>query len=150
MTKIQKIQELRQKSGLGIKDCHELLEETRGDLDSALKIAQKRGASIAQEKAQRQTSKGLIESYLHHGKIGVLLELRCETDFVARNEVFKTLAHDLAMQIASMAPKDLAELLKQPFIKDEIKTVKDIVEVAIAKTGENIVVKRFIRYQLGE
>mgnify|MGYP001569420407 CR=1 FL=1 len=147
---IQKIQKLRVTTGLGVKDCQELLEETSGDFDKALKIAQERGASIAQKKAQRQTTKGLIDCYVHQGKIGVLLELACETDFVARNEVFKELAHDLSMQIASMAPKDRAELLKQPFIKDETKTVKDVVEAAIAKTGENIVVKRFVRYQLGE
>ncbi|MCL5407490.1 MAG: elongation factor Ts [Patescibacteria group bacterium] len=106
--------------------------------------------AIAQKKAERSTNQGLVEAYVHAGKIGVLLEIACESDFVVRNAEFKDLAHNLAMQIASMNPKDLPELLAGSYIKDEAMTIKDLIDQATAKIGENIQIKRFIRYELGE
>jgi elongation factor Ts len=102
----------------------------------------------AEKRAERKTGAGLLETYVHNGRIGVILELRCETDFVAETGVFKTLAHDLAMHVASMEPENVRELLKQPFVKDESLAVGDLITRAIAKTGENIKLERFCRYEL--
>lgn len=145
---VEDIQKLREKTGLGVMECKSALEDARGDFQKAKKILKERGFEKAARKAERQTENGIIESYSHNGKIGVLLELLCETDFVAKNQEFKDLAHDLVLQIASMAPSDEKELLEQPFIKDENKTISDLISEKIAKTGENIKIKKFIRWEL--
>lgn len=148
---IQQIQKLREITNCGIGDCKKALEEAEGDFDKALENLKSRGMEIAEKKAQRATTNGLIESYIHtNGKVGVLLEVNCETDFVARNPEFKNLIHDIALQIASMKPRDVEELLAQSFIKDPKLTVKDFLVEKIAKFGENIRIKRFVRYELGE
>lgn len=146
---IDKIKQLRSETGLGVWECKNALEEARGDFNKAKELLKKKGFEKAAKKAERETEKGMVEAYTHNGKIGVLVELLCETEFVAKNQEFQDLAHDLVLQIASMAPKDEKELLNQPFIKDETKTVLDLIREKIAKTGENIKIKRFTRWQLG-
>ena len=148
MPKIDQIQKLRQETGFGIMECKKALEDAKGDFAKAKEILQKIGAEKAVKKVERETECGLIEAYSHGGRIGVLVEVSCETDFVTKTVDFKELVHDLALQIASMAPKDEKELMASPFIKDETTTIKDLIEFKIGKIGENIKVKRFIRYEL--
>lgn len=150
MASAQDIAKLRQETGAGVMDCKNALEECGSDYEKAKKILSVNAQAIAKKKAERSAKQGLIECYCHGGKIGVVLELNCETDFVARNDEFKTLAKDLAMQIASMNPKNIDELLSEEFIKDPSVKVKDLVEQLIGKVGENIQIKRFVRYELGE
>lgn len=142
------VQKLREETGLGVMACRKALDEAGGDFKKSREILAKRGEAVAAKKAERKTANGLIETYLHSGKIGVLIELNCETDFVSKNPEFKEFAHDLAMQIASMDPKDIDELLGQEFIKDPGLTIKDLFHQKIQKIGENIKISRFIRYQL--
>ena len=160
---IEKIKELRQKTGAGIMDCKKALLESGGDFDGAISILRERGFAIAEKKKERETKEGLIEAYVHPGgRVGALIELNCETDFVARTPEFKELSHNLAMQVAACAPefispdevpegKDPNEtcLLLQPFIKDPQKKVQDVISETIAKVGENIRVSRFSRFELG-
>lgn len=145
------IQQLRSETGVGIMDCKKALEEAKGVFGKAREVLKKKGALMAAKKTQRETCQGLVESYIHgNGKIGVLIEVNCETDFVARNQNFAEFVHDLAMQIASMNPKNVESLLKQEFIKDPSLTIKEYLTQRIAQIGENIQIKRFIRYELGE
>ncbi len=171
---METIKKLRALTGAGVMDCKRALQEAGGDFNKALEGLRKRGLQIAEEKAGRSANQGLVESYVHTGgKIGVLVEINCETDFVARCDDFKALARDLAMQIAAATPAYLqredipadvvsakqgngfeefckeACLLEQPFIKDAALSIRDRVTQVIAKVGENIVVRRFIRFQLG-
>ncbi len=190
------ITELREKTGAGVVDVKAALEETGGDMTAAEELLRKKGILKAGKKADRVAGEGIVYSYIHGGgKVGVLLELRCETDFVARNEAFTTLAHDIALHIAAMNPLYLeagsvppevlekecdiyrAEvagsgkpddiiakivdgklakyygdvcLLNQQFVKDESQTIDDLIKAAIAKIGENIQVKRFVRFHVGQ
>jgi elongation factor Ts len=144
------VKKLREETGHGIMDCKKALREANGNYQKAKEILSSKIEKISVEKSERETKAGLIETYTHDGKVGVILEVQCETDFVARNETFKNLVHDIVLQIASMSPKDIEDLLGQPYIRDESKIIKDIVSEVIAKTGENIKVVRFERYQLGE
>jgi elongation factor Ts len=159
------IKELREQSGAGIMDCRSALLGTDGDMAKALQALKEKGLVMAKKTAERATTQGLIEAYIHTaGRIGAMVEVNCETDFVARLDEFKELAHCLAMQVAAQAPRFISEeevpkdedvdpkeacLLLQPYIKDPAKTVKDIIVEVIAKTGENIRVRRFARYELG-
>ena len=148
---IAKIKELRARTGAGIAECREALEKSANDLAKAEAWLKEHGISKAAKKASRQTSQGVIESYIHgEGKIGVLVELNCETDFVARTDDFKKLAHEIAMQISAMNPKTVEELLNQEYIRDPQLKIADLIKTTIAKIGENIVVKRFSRLALGE
>lgn len=140
--------QLREVTGAGVMDCKRALDEAGGDFEKAKQIIFEHGIAKAEKRAERKTGAGLLETYIHNGRIGVILELRCETDFVAKTDVFKTLAHDLAMHITSMNPGSIEELLKQPFIKDESVVVGDLITQTIAKTGENIKLERFCRYEL--
>jgi elongation factor Ts len=142
------VQKLREMTGAGVMDCRKALIDAKGDFDMAVKIIQEKGFSKAEKRAGRETGAGLVHSYVHNGRIGVLVDLRAETDFVVRSEPFQKLAHDLAMHISAAAPKDVAELLAQPFIKDESRTVKDIVNDVIAKVGENVAVNQFSRIEV--
>lgn len=192
----QMVKELREKTGLGIMDCKQALAETGGDMEKAIEFLRKKGLKVASKRAGRETSQGIVDAYIHMGgRIGVLIELNCETDFVARTDEFKRLARDFAMQVAAADPKWIAPsdvpqdiigkesaiyseqalaegkpekivpkfvegklrrfyetvcLLEQSFIKDQDKKVQDILNEAVAKTGENIQVGRFIRFVLGE
>jgi len=144
----QNIITLREKTGAGVMACKKALEETSGDIEKAKELIAEWGVEKAEKKAERSTGSGMLEAYIHGGRIGVLVELRCETDFVAKTDEFKELAHEVAMQIASMDPQTVEELLGQPFIKDNTKTVEDLITAVIGKIGENMKVERFCRYEL--
>lgn len=190
------VKELRERTGAGMMDCKKALEEANGDIEKAIEILREKGLAAAAKRAGRITAEGLVEAYIHGGgRIGVLLEINCETDFVAKTEEFKELAKDIAMQIAASkplyvsreeVPEEVVEkeksilraqalnegkpekivekmvegriekfykevcLLEQPFIKDPDKSVQQLITEKIAKIGENISVRRFVRYELGE
>lgn len=143
-----KIQKLRELTGAGVMECKRALENSNGNLDQAVKLVHEQGLIKAETKKERKTGAGLLESYIHNGRIGVLLELRSETDFVAKSKPFRDLAHELAMQISAMAPSDVKELLNQPYIKDETMTVEQIIKRMIGQVGENIQIDKFCRYEL--
>lgn len=189
------VKQLRDKTNLGMMECKKALVETNGDMEKAIEFLRKKGILKADSKSDRITSQGTIGSYIHGGKIGVMVEVNCETDFVAKNEDFQTLVRDIAMHITASQPlyvkredvpaefiekekeillaqQDLSNkspemrekimvgridkiynqvcLLEQPFVKDTDKTVADVIKETIAKLGENITVKRFVRFVLGE
>ena len=144
------IKTLREKTGAGIADCREVLEESKGDIKKAEELLKARGFEKAAKKGDRATNAGLIDSYVHNGRVGSMVELMCETDFVARTDEFKELAHEISMQVASMNPKDVKVLEKQEYIRDPSKTIGDLVKEAIAKLGENITIGRFQRFELGK
>jgi len=189
------VKELREKTGVGFMECKSALQETNGDIEAAVTVLRKRGLASLAKKSGRETKDGLISTYVHNGKIGVMLELNCETDFVARNPEFQVLAKDLAMHIAASDPRFVSKedvtqdvlssereiyaeqaratgkpenvldkivegrmskyyseacLLEQPFVKDPTITVREHIASHIQKIGENIQVRRFIRYKLGE
>ena len=159
------IKELREQCGAGVMECRNALVETGGNLVKAAQILKEKGLLKAMEKTERTTAQGLVEAYIHiGGRIGAMVELNCETDFVARTGEFKELAHNLAMQIAAIPSRYISKeeipqgaeiepesdcLLLQPFIKSPDRTVQDIIVETIAKVGENIKVKRFARFELG-
>ena len=178
----QMVKDLREQTGAGIMDAKRALEAADGDFGKATQILQQQGLNRAEKKSGRETSEGLIWSYIHGGqpgqnggRIGTLVEVNCETDFVARTDDFRTLVRDIAMQIAASNPKyvsaedipddamqagereygdrekyvEVAALLSQPFIKDPKQSVQDLVKEQIGKLGENIVVRRFVRFELG-
>ncbi len=164
--KVDDIKKLRETTGAGIMDCKEALNKSCGDFNKAMEVLREKGLKTAEKKSGRVAKAGLVHSYIHHdSRIGVLVEVNCETDFVARTEDFQRFTKDVALQIASTnpkylkkedAPKDLTEeeikeqcLFEQPFIKDPSVRIKDYLTQIIAKIGENIVVRRFTRYQLG-
>jgi len=144
------IQKLRELTGAGVMECKRALVAAKGDFDKAVSIIHERGEVIAQEKKERgaKLGAGFLESYIHNDRVGVLLELHCETDFVARSKDFRELAHNLVMQIAAMEPDNIEDLMKQMYIKDETLRVENLVKQAIAKLGENIKIERFCRYEL--
>lgn len=142
------IQKLREITGAGVMETKKALEDAKGDFEAAKKIVQERGLAKVEKRSGRETGAGLVHSYVHNERIGVLLDLRAETDFVVRSEPFRKLAHELVMQIAAAAPADVEELLNQPYIKDESRPVKDIVGDVIAKAGENVRVNKFFRLEL--
>jgi len=171
------IKTLREKTGAGIMDSKRALEETAGNIDKAIDFLRQQGLAKAGKKADRAALQGLVQTYIHGGgRIGAMVELNCETDFVARTDDFKTLAYEIAMQVAAMSPRfvnvdDIAEedyaelekefgdrdtaikavvLSRQAFIKDAGKSIGDLVNEGIAKLGENIVLRRFARFELGE
>lgn len=142
------VQKLRETTGAPVMDCKKALEDAKGDFDKAKDLIQGRGLIKAESKASREANAGIIESYVHNNRVGVMLELFCETDFVGRSDPFRELAHDLALQIAAMNPKDNKELLEAAYIRDEKLTVSELVKGVIAKVGENIKIGRFIRYEI--
>lgn len=170
---VDTIKELREMTSCGVIECKKALEEAKGDLDAAKKILQKRGLELAAKKGGRAAKEGRIEAYIHQGsKIGVMVEVNCETDFVAKNENFCRFTKDLAMHIAAVNPKYIKRenvpqdvlaqqqdkeaflketcLLEQPFVKDPKTTINDCMTGLIASIGENIFVSRFIRYKVNE
>ena len=160
------IKGLREKSGAGVMSCRNALIQAEGDIEKALEILKEQKLVQVEKKAKRITGQGLIASYVHAGgRIGVIVEVNCETDFVARTEEFKELAHNLAMQVAALDPMCISveevpegsdvdpqtvSLLSQPYIRDTTRTVQEIINDTIAKTGENIKVRRFARFEVGE
>ena len=172
----EQVKQLRDQSGAGIMDCKRALEQFDGDIDKAADLLKQQGLAKAEKKSGRSASQGLIEPYIHGGgRIGAIVEVNCETDFVARTPDFRELAHDLAMQVAATSPRYVSAddvprevwaelerehggreqaaasvvLLEQPFIKDAKLTIRDLVRDRIAKLGENIVVRRFARFEVG-
>lgn len=169
------VKELRDLTGAGIMECKRALTETGGDVKRAEAIIVQQGLAKADKKSGRSASEGVIEPYVHGGRIGALVEINCETDFVARTDDFKSLAHDVAMQVAAMSPRYVTEdqiseadwakledefgdrkaavaavvLFEQPFIKDSKVKIGDLVRAAIGKLGENIVIRRFARFEVG-
>jgi len=192
----KEVKNLRERTGAGIVECKKALVETKGDLEKAIEFLRKEGIATAEKRAQKETKEGLIEAYIHPGsRLGVLLEVNCETDFVARTEEFKSLARDLSMQVAAASPLYISKeevpskviekekeiyraqavkegkpekildqivegklkkfysqvcLLDQPFIKEEKKSITNLIKEEKAKLGENITVRRFVRFKLGE
>jgi len=161
-----RIKELREQSGAGVMECRNALIEAEGDMEKALQILKQKSLFKAEEKTTRSVSEGLVETYVHTaGRIGAIVELNCETDFVARTDEFKALAHDLAMQVAARDPLYISKeqvpegadidpeeacLLLQPYIKNLEQTVQDLIMETVAKVGENIKVSRFARFELGQ
>jgi len=192
----QQVKELREATGAGVLECRKALQQTGGDFDKAVAILREKGLAAAAKKAGREAKDGVVELYSHGGgRVGVMVEVNCETDFVARTEQFRTFAHDLALHIAANSPtyldvadvpaevlesersiarnRALAEgkpekildkivegrlekfyqeacLLRQPFVKDESVTIADLLKQTIAAIGENVIIRRFARWQLGE
>lgn len=162
----ESVKELRHLTDAGVMDCRRALEEALGDIEKAREILHRNGVVAAAKRQSREANQGIIEAYIHSGnRIGVLLELNCETDFVARTDDFKNLAHNLAMQVAAMAPEyisiedlDLGEqkdpseicLLSQAYVREPNRTVQDLIDEVRAKTGENVRIRRFNRFSLGQ
>lgn len=146
---IEKIKQLRQITGSGVMDCRSVLEEANGNIKIAEEILQKRGFAKAAKKEGREIKDGLVHAYIHqNGKIGVLVKVGCETDFVARNEEFKDFCHEIAMQIAALNPQNIEKLLEMEYIRDSSKTIKDLLTGVIAKFGENVGVEEFVRFEV--
>jgi elongation factor Ts len=144
----EEIQRLREITGAGIMECKMALSEAKGDFQKAQAILRERGLHIAKKKAGREAREGQVISYVHAGgKIAALIEINCETDFVSRNESFQRFGRDLAMQVA--ARPEEAPLLEQKFIKDPTKTIRDYLTETIARLGENILIRRFVRFEVG-
>jgi elongation factor Ts len=171
----EQIKKLREATGAGIMDCRKALEQADGDIDRALEYLREKGIATAAKRADRQASEGVVELYSHgNGRVGVMVEINCETDFVARSEAFRTFAHEIALQIAAAAPKYIREadipaetlaevpaeriekykdevcLMRQPYIRDESITVENLLMQNVAAIGENMIVRRFARWELGE
>jgi len=170
---VDNIKTLRELTSCGVIDCKRALEKAGGDLEKAKKILQERGLELAAKKGSREAKEGRVEAYVHMGnKIAVLVEVNCETDFVARNEDFRIFAKDVAMHIAALNPQYLKEkdvpkdilkkaedkevfikencLMNQIFVKDSSKSIQEYLNTLIAKIGENIKIRRFVRYKVGE
>lgn len=147
---LDEVRRLRELTGVGITDAKQALVEAAGDFDKALEQMKAKGLTKAEKRAEREARAGLIGSYVHDGRIGVLVEVNCETDFVAKTDEFKQLVKDICLQIVASDPQSEKELLEQPYVKDPAITVGDVVKGHIAKLGENIVVRRFERMALGE
>ncbi len=161
-----RVKELRDQSGAGVMSCRNALIEAEGDMEKAVEILKQQSLLQVEKKAKRSTTEGLVETYVHTGgRIGAMVEINCETDFAARTDEFKELAHHLAMQVAALSPQFISEeevpeeddiepqkacLLLQSYIKSPDKSVQDIVTETIARVGENIKIKRFARFELGE
>lgn len=159
------VKELRDLTGAGMLDCKKALEDSNGDIEKAKAILREKGFALAAKRAERVTAEGLVHAYLHHnGRLGALVEVNCESDFVARTDDFKNLVQQIALQVAGAAPlfvsreempRDSTDdpkqvcLMEQPFLQDESRTIEDLVREVIAKTGENIRVRRFARFELG-
>ena len=147
---MEQIKELREKTGAGVMDAKKALEEAKGNMEKAIELIRAKGLARAEEKSEREVNSGKVYTYTHGGgTAGSMVEVACETDFVASNPEFEHLCKELALQIVSMDPKDVDDLLAQAYIRDGSKTVGEIVKELIGKTGENIRVVRFARFKLG-
>jgi len=143
------IQKLREETGAGVMDAKKALTEAEGDYDQAVTLVRAKGAERAEGRAEREAGAGHIETYVHNGRIGVMLEMRAETDFVVRSEVFQQAARDIALHVSAMGEAgNTQELLVQPFVKDPAKTVEDVITEVGAQTGEKVTLERFVRYEV--
>ena len=146
---IDAIKQLREETGASIGEIRSALAESNGDSAKARELLREKLGAIAEKKSSREVTAGIVDAYVHsNGRMGVLVELLCETDFVARNPEFKKLAHDIVMHITALAPESVPMLLEQPFIKDESKTVGALLTEAIMRFGENIQITRFSRFEI--
>lgn len=148
MATTQDITKLREETGAGVMDCKRALEEADGDFNKAHEIIKEKGLARAAKREDRETGAGRVEAYVHNNRVGVLLELRTETDFVAKSDPFKELTHDLALQLAAVPAESEEEFLEQPFIRDDSKTVKDLIGELSAKVGEKVNLGRFYRLEI--
>jgi elongation factor Ts len=162
----QDVKELRERTGAGMLECKKALEEAAGDIEKAMATLREKGHQMAEKRAGRETEDGLVTSYIHHNqRVGALVEINCESDFVARTEDFQELVSAVALQVAGASPKyvsaedipddeegepKVVALLEQPYLKDESKTIGDLLKETIGKTGENIRIRRFARFELGK
>ena len=145
------VKRLREETGAGVMDCKRALDESKGDFEKARGLIKERGLAKAKAKSDREAKEGIVEAYVHAGgRIGAMVELSSETDFVARNPDFRGLAREIAMQVAAMDPTDVDQLLGQPYIRDSSKTIGELVTTIAASTGENVRVKRLKRFELGQ
>ncbi len=148
---VDDIKKLREETGAGMMDCKKAFDEAQGDFEQAKEILRQKSLIKAEKKADRETKEGYLASYIHtNRKVGAMVEVLCETDFVAKNEDFQKLANEIAMQVASMAPENVAELLAQDYIRDAKKTIDELVKEASGTIGEKLVINRFVRYEIGE
>lgn len=148
---IEQIKQLREATGAGVMDARRALADAQGDLEKAKEIIYHAGLAKAEKKKDRDVKSGFIYSYIHSNqKIGVLLELNCETDFVARTDEFIALAREVSMQVAAMNPDSVDALLEQEYIRDGSKKIKSLIDAVIGKLGENVTLRRFVRFELGE
>lgn len=145
---MEDVAKLREMTGAGVVECKKALDEAEGDFDRAKDIIFERGIARAEKKSDRATGSGLLETYIHNGRVSVMMELRCETDFVARNEKFQALAHDIAMHIAAMDPSTVEELYAQQYVKDPSMTIEELIKNLIGTIGENMKVEKFVRFEL--
>ncbi len=149
--KTSDIQKIREETGLGVMDIKNALDEAGGDKEEALKILQKKAGDKMAKRAEREAKQGIVGSYAHgDGKLAVLVEVNCETDFVAKNDDFLDFVKNITLQVASMKPENIEDLLSQDFVKEPSKKIEDLLKEIIAKTGENIIIKRFVIYSTGE
>lgn len=149
MIKIEDLKKIREITGVSIDAIRKALERADGKIEQALSLLKEQGTSIASKKAGRETGEGIVSSYIHSDrKVGVLVKLMCETDFVARNEQFLRLGHELAMHIAATNPQNVEELLSESYIRDQDMTIEELIKSHIAKLGENIRVSEFCRFEL--
>lgn len=145
------IKALREETGAGMLDCKKALEESAGDMEKAREWVRQRGLAKAEKKADRETHEGYVAVYAHNNnKVAAMVEILCETDFVARNPEFQDMARNVAMQVASMTPANVEELLAQEFIKNPDQTIEELVKSLSGKIGEKFVINRFVRYEVGE
>lgn len=145
------VKKVREETGAGVMDVRRALQETNGDEKAAKELLKEKGESAVAKRSERETEQGLIETYIHSGgKVGAMVYLACETDFVAKTDEFKSLARELAMQVAAMNPTSVDELMEQDYIREPGKDIKQLIKEVIARTGENVVVKRIARFALGE
>ncbi len=146
---IELVKKIRQETGLGIMEIKSAIEEASGDEVKAKQILKEKGFKKAESKTERETHQGRVATYTHStGKIGVMVELQCETDFVAKHEDFVGLTKDICLQIAAMNPETVEDLLKQEFIKDSSKTIEEMIKTLVAKFGENMKLTRFARFEI--
>jgi elongation factor Ts len=149
MVNVKLIKKLREETQVSVFDCQKALEQSKGNYEKAIELLKKRGAERAEKKANRETAQGIVEAYIHqNGKVGSLIIILCETDFVARTQDFKHLAHEIAMQVAAMNPKNIDTLLNQVYIRDSSITIDGLIKQTVAKLGENIVVKQITRFEI--
>jgi elongation factor Ts len=145
------VKKLREETGAGIMDCKKALEEAKGNYDQAKEIVRQKGMIRAEKKSDRETKEGYIASYVHAtNKVAALVEVLCETDFVARNSDFQTMARDVAMQVVAMNPSTVEELMEQEFIRRPGVTIEEMVKEVSGKIGERFVIGRFVRYEVGQ
>ena len=143
------LKKLRDETSASIADCRMALDASKGDYKAALDWLKKRSVERAEKKADRETGQGVVDAYIHQGgKVGVLVEVLCETDFVAKTDEFKHLTKEVGMQIAAMNPKDVESLLRQDYIRDGSQAIGQLIKSVVGKLGENIVIKRFVRFEL--